>query len=165
MEDPVACTDTIEHLYTRYHQRLCRYLERLVNDREAAEDLTQETFIKAMLHAHEVSTASAFRSWLYRIATNTAYDHVRRRRRVEMIPLTDGCTSPAERPSFEILVDDVEPIRTALTRIPPHYRVPLLLSSAGYNYQDIANAMGIKATTIKTRIHRARAQFRDYYAA
>lgn len=165
MEETTASTDTIEQLYARYHQPVRHYLERLVSDREAAEDLMQETFIKALLHWHEVSTTAALRTWLYRIATNTAYDHLRRRRRAEIVSLTDKHATPDASATLETLVDDVEPIRAAMQQLPTRYRLPLLLSLAGYNHQDIANAMDVTVNTIKTRVHRARAQFRHYYVA
>src|SRR5688500_18305919 len=80
---------TIEQLYQDHRQPILRYLDRLVSDRETAEDLCHETFTKALRHWKELEQVAVARSWLYRIATNTAYDYLRRRRRVAITPLTD----------------------------------------------------------------------------
>src|SRR3712207_3045731 len=82
-------TSAIEQLYHEYHQPIQRYLERLVGQHETAEDLAHETFIKALRHWDQHDPAAPARGWLYRIATNTAYDYLRRRQRVAMTPLTD----------------------------------------------------------------------------
>ena len=159
-------TITIEHLYHEYHQPLRRYLYRLVRDREAAEDLCQETFIKALRHWHTLDTATAAKGWLYRIAANTAYDYLRRRRCVAITPLADEHEASVCVPALETQFDDAEPIWAALNHLPEHYRVPLLLQIwAGYTLNDIAAALGCNVTTIKTRVHRARLRFRQLYVA
>jgi RNA polymerase sigma-70 factor, ECF subfamily len=159
-------TITIEQLYHEHHQPLRRYLYRLVSDREAAEDLCHETFIKALRHWHTLDTATAAKGWLYRIAANTAYDYLRRRRCVAITPLADEHEASVYRVAVETQFDDAEPIWAALNHLPEHYRVPLLLQSwAGYSLTDIAAALGCNVTTIKTRVYRARVRFRQLYVA
>src|SRR3954465_1006970 len=91
-EHPGAC---IELLYEEYQRPLLAYLTRLVSDREAAEDLCQETFIKAMRSWEQRDTSASASAWLYRIATNTAYDYLRRRRRIRFTALLDTDQPPS----------------------------------------------------------------------
>jgi RNA polymerase sigma-70 factor (ECF subfamily) len=166
MEHHTAVEAAIEQLYQDYHKSILRYLTRLVSNRETAEDLCQETFIKALRHWRTLETKATVQSWLYRIATNTAYDYLRRCRRVNVTTLTDASSlfSDAYEPGREL--ERAEPIEAALNRLPAHYRIPLVLYAyAGYELKDIALALGSKTTTIKTRVHRARTQFRQVYRA
>jgi RNA polymerase sigma-70 factor (ECF subfamily) len=156
---------SIEHVYTDYYQPILRHLERLVSNHQTAEDLVQETFIKALRHWGQVDHVTSVRGWLYRIATNTAYDYLRRGRRIEIQPLTDDHAQTFTAPPIETQFDDAEPILAALHRIPEHYRRPLLLTTAGYDHKHIAAALNSNVNTIKTRVHRARMQFRQHYAA
>jgi RNA polymerase sigma-70 factor (ECF subfamily) len=163
MAAQTSTTNAIEQLYTDYRPLIQRYLERLVNNRETAEDLTHETFIKAMRHWDEHSPTYV-RAWLYRIATHTAYDYLRRRRAIAISPLVHDETAPGT--AWESAIDDAELILAVLRGIPDMYRIPLVLHScAGYPLNDIAAALDMNVATIKTRIHRARAQFRRHYVA
>src|ERR1043165_5998215 len=106
MEESGTPTAAIEQLYDSYHQPLLRYLQRLVTNQETAEDLLHETFIKAFMHWHELNSAAATRGWLSRIATITAYDYLRRRRLVEMLPMTDAHASTFAAPDMVKRLDD-----------------------------------------------------------
>jgi RNA polymerase sigma-70 factor (ECF subfamily) len=163
MEPTTPSARAIEALYTTYHQPIQRYLERLLSNHETAEDLTHETFIKALRHWEQLEQAASVRGWLYRIATNTAYDYLRRKRRVEITTLTDEHTTTCIAPAMELRIDDAEPIQAALQHIPEHYRLPLLLAAAGYDHKDIAAALKSNPNTIKTRVHRGRVRFRQVY--
>jgi RNA polymerase sigma-70 factor, ECF subfamily len=164
MRPDMTPAQAIEQLYDEYHRPILRYLERIVGQRETAEDLCQETFFKALRYWEQHDPAASVRSWLYRIATNTAYDHLRRERRARMVPLLHDDT--AFLISQEPHVDDADPVWTALQRIPETFRVPLMLHSwAGYPLKDIAAALGSNVATIKTRVHRGRAHFRQLYVA
>jgi RNA polymerase sigma-70 factor (ECF subfamily) len=159
-------SETIEQLYREYHRPLLCYLERLVRQRETAEDLCHETFVKVLRHWDGRDLRLSERAWLYRIATNTAFDYLRQQRRLKRI-LIDG--DPAELPSelaFAARLDEQETIRATLGRIPAHYRVPLLLHSyAGYNLKTIAAALGCNINTIKSRVHRGGLRFQQIYVA
>jgi DNA-directed RNA polymerase specialized sigma24 family protein len=127
---------SIEQLYHEHHQPLRRYLVRLLDDPMTAEDVCHEAFVKALQHWDDCDEAASARGWLYRIAKNTAYDHLRRQR------------------------------RAALNNLPEHYRMPLLLQLAtGYPLHTIAATLGCNVNTIKTRLRRARLRFRQLYSA
>ena len=166
METPALSTAAIDQLYQDYQPSIVRYLERLVHQHETAEDLSQETFIKAMRHWDQFDQVASVRHWLYRIATNTAYDYLRRQQRVTWSSLSSDETKLADIPAPERHWDDEEPILAALRRIPDHYRIPLLLYEyAGYDLKEGAAAMGINVNTVKTRVHRGRTRFRQVYVA
>jgi RNA polymerase sigma-70 factor (ECF subfamily) len=154
----------IEMLYEEYQRPLLAYLTRLVSDREAAEDLCQETFIKAMRGWDQRDTTASVTAWLYRIATNTAYDHLRRRRRIRFTGLMDTDQPPSGEHSMESRLDEQEPVRKALEQIPAMYRLPLVLHSyEGRGTQEIADALGCSNSAVKTRLFRARERFRQVY--
>ena len=72
MQPDTTPAQAIEQLYHEYREPILRYLERLIGEREAAEDLTDETFLKAVRHWEQHDPAASAKSWLYRIARNTA---------------------------------------------------------------------------------------------
>ncbi|GAB4192607.1 MAG: hypothetical protein OHK0022_06880 [Roseiflexaceae bacterium] len=155
---------TIERLYQDHHRAILAYLTRLVGERETAEDLCHETFIKALRAWEQHDARSSVSAWLYRIATNTAYDHLRRRQRIRFSPLLAAADAPSDTPSPEARWDS-EPVRAALDKIPPLYRTPLLLHACGgCTMREIADALGCTDKAIKTRLYRARVRFREVYA-
>jgi RNA polymerase sigma-70 factor (ECF subfamily) len=156
-----ACA--VERLYHDHQRPILAYLMRLVDDREAAEDLCQETFLKALRSwARHDPTASPV-AWLYRIATNTAYDHLRRRRRTAHAPLAEfDALAGAHTP--EVRLDEREGVRRALAQLPVCYRVPLLLHvCVGHSLDEIAAALGCSHAAVKMRLLRARERFREVY--
>ena len=165
MESSDATAQVIEQLYCLYYQPVLHYLERLVQQRESAEDLCQETFLKVLKHRDQLGEAACVRGWLYRIATNTAYDYLGRQRRIAFTALPEEATWTAATP-METRWDDAEPVRDALRRMSAHYRVPLVLQSVGgYSLDDIAATLGCSPASAKTRVYRGRKQFRQHYTA
>lgn len=155
---------SIETLYQDYQRPILAYLTRLVNDRETAEDLCQETFVKAIRHWAEHNPESSAVAWLYRIATNTAYDYLRRRRRICFLPLLESDPFPDDSRSMEARLDAHEPVHMALEQIPPIYRIPLMLHTCeGRSTHEIAERLGCSNSAIKTRLFRARQRFRQVY--
>lgn len=160
-----SAEQAVARLYDDYHQPILRYLQRLVGSREVAEDLAQETFLKAFRSWDQLIAVDGAMAWLFRIARHTAYDDYRRRRRNLGVPLTDVHLETMEAASAELAVEEVEPIRMALSHLPEGYRSALLLHSyAGYPIETIAAALGWKPGTVKSRLSRARAQFRKHYS-
>src|SRR5262245_2720088 len=135
-------TISLEALYNTHYKQLLSHLLRLVNDMETAEDLCQETFIKAIRNWEQRNPSASATAWLYRIATNTAYDELRRRRRIYFGPLYEGEVAPSSTHSMESLVDESEPVWIALAQLPSHYRVPLVLHSCeGCSTEEIAKTL------------------------
>jgi RNA polymerase sigma-70 factor (ECF subfamily) len=154
----------VASLYETYQRPILVYLRRLVHDHEVAEDLCQETFIKALRRWDTRDPAASVSAWLYRIATNTAYDFLRRRRRIRFTALGDSEYVQFAADSPELNIGDQEPVQQALAQIPPMYRLPLLLHSCeGHSTQEIATRLGCSNSAVKTRLFRARARFREVY--
>lgn len=152
----------VERLYQDYQRPILAHLMRLVHDRETAEDLCQETFFKALRSWDSRDTQASAAAWLYRIATNTAYDYLRRGRKIRFSPLIDS-DHPAIFDS-ESQIDEQEPVQKALDLLPPAYRLPLMMHSCeGRSTQEIADALGVSNSAVKTRLFRARERFREVY--
>src|SRR5262245_33109141 len=153
----------VERLYHEHQRPLLAHLARLVRDREAAEDLCQETFLKALRSWARHDPAANPVAWLYRIGTNTAYDYLRRCRRAAIAPLVEVDTlAGAHAPGAGL--DESEGVRRALARLPARYRVPLLLHAcAGHSLHEIADTLGCSHAAVKMRLLRARERFREVY--
>jgi RNA polymerase sigma-70 factor (ECF subfamily) len=148
----------------RYKDPLVGYLSHLACDRDRAEDLAQESFIRLYQNAGEYREQGRLAPWLYRIATNLLRSEERRSRRWWMLrPLVrvNGHTT-AMSPQTEILRDETRrKVTQALARLPVHYRAPLVLREVeDWSYEQIARATGCPEGTVKSRINRARAHLK-----
>ena len=158
-------TDALfERLFLSYQQPVLNYLYRLVGDAARAEELTQEAFVRAYRALPRLDADANHRAWLYRIATNAAYDYLRRQRLVQWLPLVDNDRPSPRRDDHENTTDEQEEVRHTLAQLPPNYRVPLILYSIeGYTTGEIGEILGISAGAVKTRLFRARERFRELY--
>ncbi|HEY8492171.1 MAG TPA: sigma-70 family RNA polymerase sigma factor [Dehalococcoidia bacterium] len=155
-----------EAIVLQYQDRIGRYLYRLTSDWELARDLTQETFLRAYQHLGRQRDDAALYAWLYRIATNLAYDKLRRRRRLAWVPF--GRAAEAHP---EALVPDVadgqadhDLFRRALAALKAEHRACLLLHLGdGLSTEEVARTLGISHAAAKKRIVRAKAAFRTAY--
>lgn len=145
-------------LVDRYWDRLYRWLYRLTRDRHAAEDLTQETFLKALAAVRSFRPGSNFRAWVFRIGHNNFVNLKRADRRIK-VPLPDetarpeigGAESTAEnRESLEI-------VGKAVAALPPDFRAALLLRvEEGLSFRDVAKVLGTTEETARWRVFKAR---------
>jgi RNA polymerase sigma-70 factor, ECF subfamily len=157
--DQVAFARLFEH----YHAPILNYLHRMVGDRALAEDLTQDTFIKAYNALPATRPDLAFKPWLYRIATNTAISQLRRRKIVQWIPFLPGHDHASEQ-SIERTVSRRQDIEQTLSRLPQHYAAALLLRHyQGLSLAETADALGITENAAKLRLFRARKAFAQIY--
>jgi RNA polymerase sigma-70 factor (ECF subfamily) len=149
-------------LFEQFHAPILNYVHRMVNDRALAEDLTQDTFIKAYNALPRTKPDLAFKAWLYRIATNTAISHLRRGKIIKWLPfLTDRETSdePIER-----AVSRKMDISEALEKLPKHYASALLLRHyQGLSLAETAQALEVTENAAKLRLFRARKAFAKMY--
>ncbi len=157
---------TFEQVYSDYYQRIYQHLSRLLHNAQDAEDLTQETFLKAykVFATLEVRNVSA---WLYRVATNTAYDVLRRRRVITFSSLdTDNGEYLHPISGDEVQEDSAEreAINAALAQMRPSYRKALVLQHVeGYSLEDIACIYGRGYDATKTLTYHARRDFKRHY--
>ncbi len=163
-------------LVRRYERPVFSLVFRMVRDRETAEDLAQDAFIKVLNHIDKYSPEFKFSSWLFKIANNVAIDHLRRRR-LDTISM-DGsphATSAAEveasalqlESDQENALEEMEArelgsaIERAIARLRPEYRACIMLRHVeGRSYEEIAATLDLPLGTVKTYIHRARHELR-----
>ena len=161
-------TWSFERIYDEYKTPIYNYIYHLVGNRDQAEDLTQDTFLKAYKALPKMDASLKLSAWLYRIATNTAYDALRRRKLIAWLPWQDLDHEPADvesaDPQETIGTSDL--VRAALRHMPPHYRAALLLyTQEGFSYAEIAHTLGIAESGVKMYLSRARHSFREHYRA
>jgi RNA polymerase sigma-70 factor (ECF subfamily) len=158
-----------EQIVTEHSARVYRLAYRLTGNQHDAEDLTQETFVR-VFRSLSTYTPGTFEGWLHRITTNLFLDQVRRRRRIRIDPWGDGTDQIAgpiglspER-GFEHANLDQD-VQRALDALPPEFRAAVVLCDMeGLSYEEIAVTLGIKLGTVRSRIHRGRAQLRQALA-
>jgi RNA polymerase sigma-70 factor (ECF subfamily) len=149
-------------LFEQFHAPILNYLHRMVSDRAVAEDLTQDTFIKAYKALPGTKPDLAFKAWLYRIATNTAISHLRRGKIVKWLPFVTDPEQRGER--LERSVTRHTDISVALEQLPKHYASVLLLRHyQGLSLAETAEALDITENAAKLRLFRARKAFAKVY--
>lgn len=166
--DPVTQPSSFEQAYERYHRQICQYIHHLVCDPELAEDLTQETFTRAFKALPRMQADLRISPWLYRIATNAAYDALRHRKLIAWLPLPDLDNESADMASADPqeIYGTTEFVRTALQRMPQRYRVALLLyTQEGLSYREIGQILHIAESGVKMFLSRARRHFKQHYQA
>ena len=169
--------EAYRELVRRYERPVFSLVYRMVRNRELAEDLAQETFIKVLNAIQSYRPEFKFSSWVFKIANNAAIDHIRKR---ELNTLSLEGSPHADTPELieatalqisgggESQLDEVEnrelgsTIEKAVGQLRPEYRSCILLRHVdGRTYEEIAEMLNLPLGTVKTYIHRARIQLRD----
>ena len=154
-----------DDLVRQHSARVYRLAYRLTGNMHDAEDLTQEVFVR-VFRALPSYTPGTFEGWLHRITTNLFLDMARRRQRIRFEGLgdqavgllRDGEPTPAQAFDARHLDTDVQ---QALEALAPEYRAAVVLCDIeGLSYEEIAATLGVKLGTVRSRIHRGRAQLR-----
>jgi len=164
-------------LVRRYERPVFSLIFRMVRDREVAEDLAQDSFIKVLNHIDKYRPEVKLSSWLFKIANNVAIDHLRKRQ-IDTISI-DGSphamtAAEIEATSFDVVarqesaLDEMEArelgtaIERAIQSLRPEYRACIMLRHVeGRSYEEIAATLDLPLGTVKTYIHRARHQLRE----
>ena len=158
--------DAFAQLLKRYWDRLYRWLYHLTRDRHAAEDLTQETFLKALGAMHSFRPGTNFRAWIYRILRNSFLSSrtglkttvVLDEEDQETISAAGGSTPE----SLVIAQSNRETVQSALAELPVPFREILLLCEVEeMSYQEIAQTLAIPTGTVMSRLSRARKALRE----
>ncbi|MFC1975939.1 RNA polymerase sigma factor, partial [Chloroflexota bacterium] len=141
---------------------ICSYLARLTGDAARAQELTQETFIRAYRALVRGEHWDNPRAWLYRVASRLATDDYRRRKLWQWLPLSGTEVDSAR--GVEATVTECVAVQAALNALPPKYRIPLTL----YVYEEcsvaeVAKMLKISESAVKMRLSRAREKFRWAY--
>ncbi len=164
-------------LLRRYQRPVFSLIYRMVRDRELAEDLAQETFVKVLNALDTYRPEFKFSSWIFKIANNAAIDHLRRRQldtlslegapeatspdRVEAtaLQLSDKTETPLQELEARELGSAIE---RAIAKLRPEYRACVILRHIEDRpYEDIAEILDLPLGTVKTYLHRARAELKE----
>jgi RNA polymerase sigma-70 factor (ECF subfamily) len=167
-------------LITRYQRPVFALVYRMVRDRELAEDLAQDTFIKVLNHIDSYRPEHKFSSWIFKIANNAAIDHLRRKQlnTLSLEGAPDALTADRQEATAlqvsggeESALEELEArelgtqIERAIGRLRPEYRACIIMRHVeGRPYEEIATALELPLGTVKTYIHRARNELRDLLA-
>ncbi len=164
VEVEAALADEVAYLFQQHHQAIFAYLFRLLNHRETAHDLTQETFIRVLQHRHALGEIKNKRAWIYRIATNLARNAHRRQSFLRWLPWRNAGDGRYAQTWESYLVEEQLDVERALAALSPIYRSPLLLYVRdGFDISEIADILGISEGAVRTRISRARKKLRYLY--
>jgi RNA polymerase sigma-70 factor (ECF subfamily) len=169
----VERTDFDRQLQPQRH-RIYNLANRILRNRDDAEDIVQETFVRAISNYGRFESGSSLAAWVTRIAKNLCLDTIRRRRRHRTFSLDTPSARPEVselkayevadstlNPSTQVLAAQVdELLLRSLHNLPAHYRRAVLLREQEYSYEEISELMGCPLGTIRSRLHRARALIR-----
>ncbi len=155
--------DLLDRLIEQYQHRLLRYLVYLTSNRELAEDMFQETWIRVLERGHQYDPRYEFSTWLFSIARNLTVDYLRKRKPASLDGLLDeeegvSLDPPDTRPSALDLIaqqEQAERISAALVGIAAEYREAIVLRfQEGLALEEIAAVTGAPLGTVKSRLYR-----------
>jgi RNA polymerase sigma-70 factor (ECF subfamily) len=162
-----------QELVQRYQTRLLNFVFRTIGDRERAEDLVQEVFIRVYRHLHRFDQSKKFSTWIYTIASNLAKNELRNRSRNPLV-LFQAIRRPWQEDDRPLQFEDStarpddlyrkrhlrELVESSVAQLPEHHRqVFVLRELEGKSYEEIAEITGCNLGTVKSRLNRARNSF------
>ena len=160
-------------LVLRYQTRLLNFIYRTIGDRERAEDLVQEAFVRVYRHLHRYDQNRKFSTWIYTIASNLAKNELRNRSRNPLVLFQairkqwEADHRPLQFEDSSARPDDLfhkrhlrELVERSVAQLPEHHRVVFVLRELeGKSYEEIAEITGCNLGTVKSRLNRARTGF------
>jgi len=152
------------HLYQLYSKAMYNICYRMMNNREEAEDMLQESFSEAFLRLGTFRFESAFGAWLKRITVNKCINALKKRK-ANLVPMEELPDQQAfEDEDMDIPVLSVEKVREAMEELPEGYRVIFsLYLLEGYDHAEISQIMGISEATSKSQYSRARQRMKEIF--
>jgi RNA polymerase sigma-70 factor (ECF subfamily) len=167
-----------QELVGRYRPRLLNFVHRIIGDRERAEDLVQEAFIRVYRHLHRFDATRKFSTWIYTIASNLAKNELRNRHRSPLVlyqslrPRGEDDPRPLEfedsgsRPDHMFTNRHLRELvdATVATLAPHHREVFVMREIEGRSYEEIAQLTRCNLGTVKSRLNRARRAFAERIA-
>lgn len=164
--------DAFEEIVTLFQHRLFHICYRMLGNKEEAEDIAQEAFVRAYINIHTYDQKRKFATWLFRIATNLCIDRIRKKKPDYYldaeVPGTEGLTmysqiaAAGELPDEEVeRMEMQDRMQYEISRLPDKYRSVIVLRyMEELPLQDISDILEIPLGTVKTRVHRGREALR-----
>ncbi len=167
-----------QELVGRYRSRLLNFVHRMIGDRERAEDLVQEAFVRVYRHLHRFDPTKKFSTWIYTIASNLAKNELRNRSRSPLV-YYQSLRPPGEEDQRPLQFEDVstrpddmyanrylrEMVDATVATLSPHHReVFVMRELEGRSYEEIAQLTHCHLGTVKSRLNRARHAFAERIA-
>ncbi|HEY3364217.1 MAG TPA: sigma-70 family RNA polymerase sigma factor [Symbiobacteriaceae bacterium] len=165
-------------LIDRYERKTYNLAYRLMGNHADAADAAQEALVRVYTHLHHFRGDSAFSTWLFRVATNTCLDELRRRGRLRYASLDNPVATDESLLPRQSVADEESPVeraerrevqaavQRAIGRLPEEYRTVVVLRDLNdYSYHEIADLLGTSVGTVKSRLHRARQALRGVIRA
>ncbi|MFQ6044738.1 MAG: sigma-70 family RNA polymerase sigma factor [Gemmatimonadales bacterium] len=165
--------EAFDELVDRYQKRLLNFVARTIGDRERAEDLVQEVFIRVHRHIHRFDQSKKFSTWIYTIASNLAKNELRNRSRSPLVLFQtirknwEADHRPLQFEDRHHRPDDLyrkrhlkDLVEWTVTQLPEHHRVVFVLRELeGKTYEEISEITDCNLGTVKSRLNRARNRF------
>jgi RNA polymerase sigma-70 factor (ECF subfamily) len=160
--------EAFTQLFHQLHQPVLNYIYRTVGDRQAAEDITQDAFIRAHERVGQLGPPWDFKSWVFRIASNLAIDYLRQGKRFVDVeePLDMGGPPTTRRPAERQVQrgEARQSVEATLVLMPTKYRQALVLREInGLTYSEVASALECSNDNARQLVHRARLNFRELH--
>jgi RNA polymerase sigma factor (sigma-70 family) len=152
-------------LFDRYHKRIFNFLATLTNDRDEAEDLTQNVFLRMIKYRNSFKDDSRFQPWIYQIARNVFSDFYKgQKNRVNNIDVEKLSDHIPESDESKAMQEKEELLHAGLARLSEDERQLLVLTRFQHmKYEEVAHVMETTVANIKVKVHRAIGKLREYY--
>ena len=156
---------TASVLFERYNKRIFNFLATMTNDRYAAEDLTQNVFLRMFKYRSSFKDDSRFQPWIYQIARNVFPDHYQaqknRTNNIDVERISDHMPDPEESKSLD---EKEELLYMCMAKLSDDDRELLVLTRFQHmKYEEVATIMETTVANIKVKVHRAIGKLREYY--
>ncbi len=158
-------TAALDLLMKRHHAEVTCFIWRMTGNHRDAEELAQETFVRAFFQIQQYRPRAHFAAWLYRIARNICLDYFRsraQRQKNQNIPLDEAWSMP-ESTTSALQDEATERLQEAIANLPIHLREPLVLTAfEGMSHEDAGRRLGISSKAVEVKCYRAREKLRKF---
>lgn len=158
-------TAALDLLMKRHHAEVTGFIWRMTGNHRDAEDLAQETFVRAFFQIQQYRPRAPFAAWLYRIARNLCLDYFRsrvQRQKSQNIPLNEAWNVPESAPSAS-QAEAAKLLQESIGDLPVHLREPLVLTALeGMSHEEAGRRLGISSKAVEAKCYRAREKLRKF---
>ena len=153
-------------LFDRYHKRIFNFLTQLTRDRDLAEDLTQNTFLRLMKYRSSFKSGNRFQSWIYQVARNVFSDHYQahKNRYSNFVAVENMKEDVMDTEEYSEVENREALIHRSMAKLTDEQRELLVLTRFQHmKYEEVAAIMDTTVANIKVKVHRAIARLREHY--